>query len=187
MVIDIRTTFCQHRSRGCTRACALLVTESQMEEQENCQFPDVQPEDRPVLYTAFGRSCMLAVELESGESAEAFDEGALGEGKWRLRVEADPEVTAMSLLRSTPTGQLTNLSGADASRGFERVPAALLQPPVRVTLSSSGERELHCRWSAVIGVRYAVDLLQDGVRDDGRSLTRSSQTSFHWTSLSPGT
>ena len=34
--------------------------------------------------------------------------------------------------------------------------------------------------------RYAVDLLRNGARDDDRSLTRSTRTSFTWSSLSAG-
>ena len=56
---------------------------------------------------------LTALELESGGGGI---EGALGDGdgKWRLRVEADPPVVAMSLLLS-PTGHLTNLSTAPAN------------------------------------------------------------------------
>ena len=59
---------------------------------------------------------LTAAELESGE-ADAITAGALGDGsgKWRLRVEADRDIVAMSLL-SSPTGHLTNLSRADPTR-----------------------------------------------------------------------
>ncbi|MCZ0943970.1 MAG: hypothetical protein OXJ53_13000, partial [Gammaproteobacteria bacterium] len=65
----------------------------------------------------------ITLELPAGHAAEvtakALEEGsgglsgALGDGqgKWRLCVEADGPVTAMSLLE-TPTGHLTNLSGS---------------------------------------------------------------------------
>ena len=50
-----------------------------------------------------------AAELEGG-AAPGLN-GALGDGagKWRLRIESDQQVVAMSLL-ATPTGHLTNLS-----------------------------------------------------------------------------
>ena len=66
---------------------------------------------------------VTAAALESGE-ADAIVSGALGDGagKWRLRLEADRDITVMSLL-SSRTGHLTNLSRADPSRGFETPPA----------------------------------------------------------------
>ena len=70
-----------------------------------------------------------ALQLEVGD---AELEGALGdgEGKWRLTVEADGPVAAMSLLESTATGHLTNLSSgprppdADGARHVPLMPAA---------------------------------------------------------------
>ena len=58
-----------------------------------------------------------------------------------------------------------------------------------VTLEDLRERRVRKRWSAVPvpGVRYEVELLKDGVRDDDRSPTRSSRTTFRWQSLSPAT
>ena len=69
-----------------------------------------------------GSEGVVTVDLPAGESvrftaAELEDgaapglSGALGDGtgKWRLRIEAGPEVTAMGLLE-TPTGHLANLS-----------------------------------------------------------------------------
>ena len=52
-----------------------------------------------------------ASELESGSAAGL--EGAIGDGtgKWRLELESEEEIVAMSLL-SSPTGHLTNLSTA---------------------------------------------------------------------------
>lgn len=79
------------------------------------------------------------------------------------------------------------VSRADAERGAEELPLALLPPPETVTLESPAERQLRGRWSAVEGARYAVDLLRDGVRDEHRSLERASSTSFRWQSLSAGT
>ena len=59
---------------------------------------------------------LTAAELESGDAA-AITAGALGDGKgkWRLRIEANRDIVAMSLL-SSPTGHLTNLSRADPTR-----------------------------------------------------------------------
>ena len=68
-----------------------------------------------------------AEELESGNAPGLS--GALGDGagKWRLRVESERDVVAMSLL-ATPTGHLANLSapplGADAE-GVHVVPLFL--------------------------------------------------------------
>ena len=55
---------------------------------------------------------LTSMELESGEG-EGILGGALGDGrgKWRLRIESDRPLHAMSLLTS-PTGHLTNLSTA---------------------------------------------------------------------------
>ena len=143
-----------------------------------------------VLVPATDAVELTAAELESGESVEPglIDSGAIGDGsgKWRLHIEADPEVAVLSLL-SSPTGHLTNLSRADGSRGYESGVAAPLPPPDTVTLESPATRQLRGRWSVVEGARYAVDLLQDGVRDDDRSLTRSTRNTFRWQSLSPGT
>ncbi len=52
-----------------------------------------------------------AMQLEAGDMAL---DGALGdgEGKWRLAVESDSLVVAMSLLENASTGHLTNLSSA---------------------------------------------------------------------------
>ena len=52
-----------------------------------------------------------AAELESGSASGL--EGVIGDGtgKWRLEVESEEEIVAMSLL-SSPTGHLTNLSTA---------------------------------------------------------------------------
>ena len=68
-----------------------------------------------------------AAELESGQAPGLS--GALGEGqgKWRLFVESDAEITAMSLLE-TPTGHLANLSAlppAPDADGIRTVPLFL--------------------------------------------------------------
>ena len=60
---------------------------------------------------AGGSASYTAAELESGDAAGL--DGSLGDGsgKWRLTVNADRPIVAMSLL-SSPTGHLTNLSTA---------------------------------------------------------------------------
>ena len=68
-----------------------------------------------------------AAELESGAAPGLS--GALGDGtgKWRLRLEAGPAVTAMGLLE-TPTGHLANLSAPPATHdadGIVRIPLFL--------------------------------------------------------------
>ena len=85
----------------------------------------------PVRFTvAAGASREFgALQLEAGD---AELEGALGdgEGKWRLTVESDGPVAAMSLLESTATGHLTNLSSgprppdADGAHHVPLMPAA---------------------------------------------------------------
>ena len=78
------------------------------------------PGDQPVrAVVRAGRARTLAADhLEAG-SAEF--EGALGDGrgKWQLRVEADSPVVAMSLLESTATGTLTNLSSVAGRAAHE--------------------------------------------------------------------
>ena len=68
-----------------------------------------------------------AAELEDGAAPGLS--GALGDGtgKWRLRIEAGPDVTAMGLLE-TPTGHLANLSApppAHDGDGIVRIPLFL--------------------------------------------------------------
>ncbi|MYF29848.1 MAG: hypothetical protein F4169_13520 [Gammaproteobacteria bacterium] len=68
-----------------------------------------------------------AAELEAGVAPGLS--GALGDGrgKWRLRIETEPDVTAMGLLE-TPTGHLANLSApapAHGTDGIVRVPLFL--------------------------------------------------------------
>ena len=68
-----------------------------------------------------------AEELESGNAPGLSGKLGDGAGKWRLRLESDREVVAMSLL-ATPTGHLANLSApppeADAG-GARTVPLFL--------------------------------------------------------------
>ena len=73
-----------------------------------------------------------AAELESSGAGLS---GALGDGagKWRLTVEADRPIMAMSLL-SSPTRHLTNLSGARP-----RAVSSKFDGPFREPLASGGE------------------------------------------------
>ena len=94
----------------------------------------------PVVLTvpAGASRTLTAAQLESGGEGLT---GALGEGagKWRLRVQSDQPVLAMSLL-SNPTGHLTNLStspygsttGAEAVRQVAEntVPGEAVGEPV---------------------------------------------------------
>ena len=50
-----------------------------------------------------------AAELEGGAAPGLSGALGDGQGKWRLRIESDQQIVAMSLL-ATPTGHLTNLS-----------------------------------------------------------------------------
>ena len=76
----------------------------------------------PVRFTvpAGGAREFDAVQLESGDMAL---EGALGdgEGKWRLLVESEAPIVAMSLLESFLTGHLTNLSSVPPPVGDDGV------------------------------------------------------------------
>ena len=67
-----------------------------------------------------------AQDLELGGSGL---DGALGDGvgKWRLVVEADRSIMAMSLL-SSPTQHLTNLSGAHLRSGVSPLDSPFLEP-----------------------------------------------------------
>ena len=75
-----------------------------------------------VTVPAGGSVTLLSDELESGSGVD----GSLGDGhgKWRLNVDSDQPVTAMSLLENRNTGHLTNLSTAPevSSDGIHRVP-----------------------------------------------------------------
>ena len=64
-----------------------------------------------------GRSRTLsALELETGEAAGVQGRLGDGSGKWTLTVESDRPVQVLSLLESTGTGRLTNLSTAPYAR-----------------------------------------------------------------------
>ncbi|MCY3817914.1 MAG: hypothetical protein OXH52_00925 [Gammaproteobacteria bacterium] len=91
-----------------------------------------------------------AMDLEDGASGL---NGSLGDGagKWRLEVEADTAIMAVSML-STPTGHLTNLSTDPGDvPADDRLPA----PVVEVT----GDREFKFswKWSGEGGETYAFD------------------------------
>ena len=76
-----------------------------------------------VTLPAGSSATYTSAELESGSAAGL--EGSIGDGsgKWRLVVESEQEITAMSLL-SSPTGHLTNLSTAPDNEedGIHAVP-----------------------------------------------------------------
>lgn len=68
-----------------------------------------------------------AAKLESGAAPGLSGKLGDGKGKWRLRIEAGPNVTAMGLLE-TPTGHLANLSAPPAvhdNDGIVRIPLFL--------------------------------------------------------------
>ena len=71
---------------------------------------------------------LTSVDLESGD-AEAIEEGALGDGvgKWRLEVESDLPIRVMSLIEN-PTGHLTNLSTAPPRDAAVPEPASASSP-----------------------------------------------------------
>ena len=91
-----------------------------------------------------------AMDLEDGAAGLG---GSLGDGagKWRLEVDSDSAIMAISML-STPTGHLTNLSTDPAGApSDDRLPA----PVVEVT----GDREFKFswKWSGEAGETYAFD------------------------------
>ena len=68
-----------------------------------------------------GRSRTLsALELETGEAEGVQGRLGDGSGKWTLTVESDRPVQVLSLLESTGTGRLTNLSTAPYARPSRR-------------------------------------------------------------------
>lgn len=71
-----------------------------------------EPTDAPVIITlpAGHAQEITAKQLEDGDSDFDGSFGFLAEGKWRLFVTADGSIMVMSLLESTMTGHLTNLS-----------------------------------------------------------------------------
>ena len=96
---------------------------------------------------------LSAADMEAGAAGLT---GALGDGsgKWRLEVEADRPIMALSLL-ATPTGHLTNLSTAS-----ELVAARSdTDPPPAPTVEVTGAREFKITWmwSGEAGETYAFD------------------------------
>ena len=87
------------------------------------------PGDPVQVTVPAGASLELAsADLESGGD-DNIRAGAMGDGfgKWRLRVESDRPITAMSLLRS-PTGYLSNLS-TSSGRGDEATVVSIRADP----------------------------------------------------------
>lgn len=82
----------------------------------------------------------------------------------------------MSLLTSGG-GYLSNVSHADAMRGFERTPAAVFASPNEANLRRQLNNVLAARWSAVPGARYQLQLL----RDDERVWHTRGLTLLRWT------
>ena len=69
---------------------------------------------------AGGALTFTAAELESGDASGLAGSLGDGAGKWRLVVETDAPVAALSLL-SSPSGHLTNLSTAPVGRAGRHV------------------------------------------------------------------
>ena len=119
-----------------------------------------------------------AAELEKGAVGLT---GSLGDGagKWRLEVEADRPIMALSML-ATPTGHLTNLSTAPR---LVTVPSGGDQPPAPV-IEVTGAREFTFKWdwSAQAGETLAFDY---AVRLGGGSWTPFCRE-FAWKSSSRG-
>ena len=99
-------------------------------------------------------AAFTAKALEDGSDGLSGSTGD-GRGKWRLCVEADRPVTAMSLLE-TPTRHLTNLSGSPdlaecsagmpgASRAADWPTAAVDRRRAGLRASAASSRHRHCR------------------------------------------
>ena len=78
-----------------------------------------------------------AMQLEAGD---ARLDGALGdgEGKWRLAVESESSIVAMSLLENTSTGHLTNLSSVPPPPDEDGIHHVALFPAAGDTLGRQG-------------------------------------------------
>ena len=76
-----------------------------------------------VTIPAYASRTYTAAELEGGGAAGLAGSIGDGTGKWRLVIESEQDIVAMSLL-SSPTGHLTNLSTAPYSEagGIHAVP-----------------------------------------------------------------
>ena len=121
---------------------------------------------------AGGALTFTAAELESGDAPGLAGSLGDGAGKWRLVVETDAPVAALSLL-SSPTGHLTNLSTAPSGRGGRHVVA--LFPPasdaparqgfVRVANRAGRAGEVEVRaWDEAGGVYGPATLALDAGR-----------------------
>ena len=134
----------------------------------------------PVKLSIPARAARTVSAAEMEEGAVGLT-GSLGDGagKWRLEVEADRPIMALSIL-ATPTGHLTNLSTAPR---LVTLPSAGDQPPAP-TVEVTGAREFKFRWSwsAEAGETLAFDL---AARLDGGSWTDSCRE-FTWDSGSRG-
>ena len=183
-----RVAFLNPGSNWRQRSILRLVNPGGMDADVSIEGTDdagLRPGSPVRLTVPAGGSVELAsAELESGDAA-AIESGALGDGtgKWRLRIESDRPVAALSLATS-PTGRLVNLSGADADRGFRH---GLLPPPGNVALESPYECELLGRWDAAPGAPHAVDLLRDGERLAAHSAARWTHPTRRWAGLCGGT
>ena len=115
-----------------------------------------------LLIPARAARTVSAAEMEEGAVGLT---GSLGDGagKWRLEVEADRPIMALSIL-ATPTGHLTNLSTAPR---LVTVPSGDDQPPAP-SIEVTGAREFTFRWnwSAQVGETLAFD---SAARLDGGS------------------
>ena len=74
------------------------------------------------------------------EAGDAWLDGALGdgEGKWRLAVESESSIVAMSLLENTSTGHLTNLSSVPPPPDDDGIHHVALFPAAGDTLGRQG-------------------------------------------------
>lgn len=96
----------------------------------------------PVRLEIEPRAARTVSALDLEEGAGGLD-GTLGDGngKWRLDVDSDVPLLAMSLL-ATPTGHITNLSTVSTTSLVSTQPPAPAPPAPEVTVNSSTEVEV---------------------------------------------